>query len=93
MSQEQKKVIKLFCTNASLDILTKMPEKEIIEEIECINESVRDLKWIKLEGCNTDDERTPLQYLREDVRGFIIVPFHPAQAQRPTGIVTPRIVQ
>ena len=91
MGTEGLKVVKIFCTDQlSFDIVTRMPEKEIIAELEATD---RDTTWIRLEGCTMDtDDRTPFAMHRNILRSYIIVPHRRPEPQ----VVRPgpgRIVQ
>lgn len=103
MGIEPLKVLKLICTdNNQYDILTRMPEKEIVEEVEYVYDSVeegpnakRDWKWLRLEATNPLDEHITVAIIRKSVKGYLIMPFHQAQAQSvsPAERVMPRILQ
>lgn len=87
-----RKILRLMCAGNTFDTMTLMPDKEIREEIEYDHwvyqpsnmetvertEGKRDQRWCRLECVNLQDERTPVAYLREDIRGYVIMPWHPA---------------
>lgn len=101
MGIEPVKMIKLICEGSNnYDILTRMPEKEIVAELEYIPEFVttskgpeRDGTWIRLEGLTPLDERVPVVILRKDLRGYLILPHHPADNVQPAQRMPPRILQ
>lgn len=80
-----RKILRLMCAGNTFDTMTLMPDKEIREEVEydegripSVVDRVRDQRWCRLECINLQDERTPVAYLREDIRGYVIMPWHPA---------------
>lgn len=101
MGIEPKKIVKLICTNQNqYDILTEMPHKEIIAEVEYNPKFAgpeRDPKWCRLEGLTPSDEKVPAAVIREDIRGYLIIPFHPSQNMapqvQPAERAGPRILQ
>jgi len=93
---EDKKICKIVRPRGdTLDVLTRMPEKELVAELEYEfkgEEGSRDPIWARFEGINSHDERVPVAMLREDIRAYLIIPFHPSEmaAQRQAA---PRLIQ
>ncbi len=82
MGIEPKKICRIIRPRGdNIDILTTVPEKELIAELEFRGETDdRNRTWARFEGINSIDERVPVAVIRDDIRGYLILPFHPSQA-------------
>lgn len=89
----EKRMLSIVCDkNNQFAITTPMLSEDIIKQIKGFSQDGSRLEgddaiWCKLMALNEHDEFVSVEIYREDIRGFMIAPFHASQPHGKPGIV------